>query len=147
MGSLPITATEVIAESIEAIRAGGGRATPTKRLLLELLATHPGHQSVEELTVLVQKTSPEVASSTVYRILEEFERVGVVEHNHAGKGPATYHLRAGAHGHLVCQQCGDMTEAAPELFEQLVKGAKQSHGFVVDPHHFAVLGTCERCRN
>lgn len=138
---------EQVDEGIDAIRSSGGRVTPTKRMVLEILATHPGHVSVDALTALVQETSPEVASSTIYRIVEEFERIGVVEHSHAGKGPATYHLRSATHGHLVCHHCGEMIEADPALYTQLVKEAKRRYDFLVDPHHFAVLGTCRRCQD
>ena len=138
--------SSTIDDGIEAIRAAGGRVTPTKRMLLELFATHPGHVSVEELTNWVQATSPEVASSTIYRIVEELETIGIVEHNHAGKGPATYHLRSTAHGHLVCHDCGTMIEAPPALYEQLVRDSKNQFDFLVDPHHFAVLGTCQDCQ-
>jgi len=132
-------------DAVETIRASGGRATSAKRLLIEILAANPGHRSADELTSLAQARSPDLAASTVYRILDELERLGLVEHSHDGKGPATYHLRTAAHGHLVCQDCGLMIEAAPALFDQLVSRAQRRYGFAVDPHHFAVLGRCADC--
>ena len=136
-----------IGEALEAIRTAGGRVTPTKRLVLEILTSDPRHRTTDELAASVQRMSPDVAASTIYRILEELERIGLVEHSHAGKGPATYHLRSAAHGHLVCQRCGAMTEADPALFSQLVAEARSRYGFTVDPHHFAVLGECRACRS
>ena len=132
---------------LAAIRSAGGRVTPTKRLLLEILSKDSGHRTTDELTGAVQAESPDVAASTIYRILEELERIGIVEHNHAGKGPATYHLRSAAHGHLVCQVCGSMIEADLSLVSELVDGADDAFGFAVDPHHFAVLGVCRDCRS
>jgi len=143
----PTEPTHSVDEALERIRAAGGRVTPTKRLLLEILSSDPTHRTTDELAASVQTLSPDVAASTIYRILEELERVGVVEHSHAGKGPATYHLRSAAHGHLVCQVCAEMTEADPLLFDQLVALARERYGFTVDPHHFAVLGECARCRS
>ena len=134
-------------EALAAIRSAGGRVTSTKRLLLEILSREEGHRTTDELTAAVQAESPDVAASTLYRILEELERSGLVEHSHAGKGPATYHLRSAAHGHLVCQVCGSMTEADLALFSALVAGADDEFGFAVDPHHFAVLGVCRSCRS
>ena len=136
----------IIDEAFAAVRSNGGRATPAKRAVLEILAANPGHLSAEEITTLVQSSSPEIVPSTVYRILEELERLGVVEHSHAGKGPTTYHLRSAAHGHLVCEGCGVMIEVPPMLYRELVDGARSTWGFEVDPHHFAVLGTCSLCR-
>ena len=141
----PRDATSTVEEALERIRSAGGRITPTKRLLLEILTADPTHRTTDELTAAVQAESPDVAASTTYRILEELERIGLVEHSHAGKGPATYHLRSAAHGHLVCQVCGTMTEADPSLFVELITEAAARYGFSVDPHHFAVLGECSRC--
>ena len=124
-----------LVEALAAIRSAGGRVTPTKRLVLEILTSDPRHRTTDELAATVQTLSPDVAASTIYRILEELERIGLVEHSHAGKGPATYHLRSAAHGHLVCQTCGSMTEADPALFGQLVSEARSRYGFAVDPHH------------
>jgi len=136
----------VVDRALHEIRAAGGRVTPAKRTLLEVLEANPGHHSADELISLIQPLSPEIAGSTIYRILEEFERIGVVEHSHSGRGAATYHLRSEAHGHLVCQRCGTMIEAPPSIYAELSEQAQQRWGFLVDPHHFAVLGTCERCR-
>ena len=135
----------MVEEALGAVRSAGGRATAAKRALLEILAANTGHLSAEEITELVQHQSPDVAPSTVYRILEELERIGVVEHSHAGKGPTSYHLAHDAHGHLVCERCGTTIEAPTALFDTLVHEAEASFGFAVDPHHFAVLGTCARC--
>ena len=131
--------------AVATIREAGGRATPAKRAVLEVLSVHTEHLTADAITSLVQATSPDIAASTIYRILEEFERIGLVEHSHVGKGAATYHLEAAAHGHLVCQQCGSMIEADPAIFEQLIEDAVGRYGFQVDPHHFAVLGVCQDC--
>ena len=125
----PRGATSTVEEALERIRSAGGRITPTKRLLLEILTADPTHRTTDELTAAVQAESPDVAASTTYRILEELERIGLVEHSHAGKGPATYHLRTAAHGHLVCQVCGTMTEADPSLFVELITEAAARYGF------------------
>jgi len=131
--------------ALDLVRSAGGRATLAKRQVLEALRDNPRHLTAEDITSIVQVQAPEVAGSTVYRILEELERVGLVEHSHAGKSAATFHLRSAAHGHLVCQECGSMTEAAPAIFDELVATAAERYGFIVDPHHFAVLGVCARC--
>ena len=131
--------------ALDAIRSSGGRITETKRSVIEILVAANEHLSAEAVTAVVHQTTPGVAPSTVYRILEELVRLKLVEHSHAGRGPVTYHLGTHDHGHLVCQECGLITEAEPELFETLTSLGLSRHGFVVDAHHFAVLGTCVSC--
>lgn len=128
------------------VREHGGRITSSRRILLEALFAGPEHQTAEELATVVQTRAPDVALSTVYRNLEELERLGVLVHSHLGHGPATYHLAAGAHCHFVCQECGAAVEAPDELFTGLARSARARFGFEIDPHHFAVLGRCAACR-
>jgi Fur family ferric uptake transcriptional regulator len=127
------------------LRAHGGRVTTSRRLLLGCLFEGRSHRTAEELAAEVQASAPDVHLSTIYRNLDELERLGVVVHAHLGHGPATYHLASERHGHFVCESCGAMFEAPENLFDTLARAASAHHGFAIDPRHFAVLGRCARC--
>jgi len=128
------------------VRESGGRVTNSRRLLLEAIFDDPGHHSAENLAVLVQARAPDVHLSTIYRNLEELERLGVVVHSHLGHGPATYHLAASAHCHFVCEHCGSAVKAPDELFVSLADRAKKEFGFTIDTHHFSIFGRCRNCQ-
>lgn len=119
--------------------------TTARRRLLEALFDAPPHATAEDLAVSVQSRAPDVHLSTIYRNLDELERLGVVVHTHLGHGPASYHLASSPHGHLVCEACGTTIEAAEELFAELGQNARRRFGFTIDPRHFAVLGRCRKC--
>jgi Fur family transcriptional regulator, ferric uptake regulator len=127
------------------VRARGGRATSSRRVLLEVLFEAEGHLSAEELAGAVQSRAPDVHLSTIYRNLEDLQRLGVVVHSHLGHGPATYHLSSQAHAHFVCEECGAMIEAPDQLFRGLARAARSELGFSIDPRHFAILGRCSAC--
>jgi len=139
----PTSVDEVLA----LLRAYGGRATASRRVLLEVLFEEDPHEhrSVEDLAAAVQARAPDVHLSTIYRNLEELERLGVIVHTHLGHGPATYQLATGAHAHLICARCGQRIEAPDDLFAGLAQEAARRFGFVVDPRHFAILGRCAAC--
>jgi len=140
-GPVPTTVDEVL----ELVRAGGGRATSPKRLVLEVLFADDGHLTAEEIGAAVQARAPEVHLTTIYRNLDELQRLGVVAHCHLGHGPATYQLTAHAHAHLVCEICGARVTAPDDLFAGLAHDAKERLGFSIDPRHFAILGRCKAC--
>ncbi len=127
------------------LRAHGGRVTSSRRVLLEILFESGDHLSAEELAEAVQARAPDVHRSTIYRNLDDLQRLGVVAHTHLGHGPSTYQLASLAHAHLLCEQCGTTIEAPDELFAGLAREAKERLGFTIDPHHFAILGRCSRC--
>jgi Fe2+ or Zn2+ uptake regulation protein len=145
----PLDLGEVDVSSVEDVlaylRAQGGRATASRRILLEVLFEADGHLSAEELTEAVQVRAPDVHRSTIYRNVEELQRLGVIVHSHLGHGPATYLLATQAHAHFICEECGEMIEAPDELFRGLARTAKSRLGFTINPHHFAILGRCRRC--
>ena len=128
------------------VRRNGGRATPARRLLLQALFGTQDHRSAEELATEVRTSAPDVHLSTVYRNLEELERLGVIDSTRLGDGPATYHLATASHGHLVCEKCGSMTEVPGEMFLDLVRSAHSTYGFAINPHRFAVTGRCASCQ-
>jgi Fe2+ or Zn2+ uptake regulation protein len=128
------------------VRARGGRATSSRRILLEVLFDASDHLSAEELAEAVQARAPDVHLSTIYRNVEDLQRLGVVVHSHLGHGPATYQLASLAHAHFICEECGAMIEASDDIFQGLAKAAKTRLGFSIDPHHFAILGRCAACQ-
>lgn len=132
-------------EVLALVRARGGRATSSRRVLLEVIFEADDHLSAEDIAALVQRRAPEVHLSTIYRNLEELQSLGVVVHTHLGHGPATYQLASLAHAHFICADCGRMIEAPDELFSGLARSARDRLGFTIDPHHFAILGRCADC--
>jgi Fe2+ or Zn2+ uptake regulation protein len=52
--------------------------TTPRRLLVRCLFEASGHRTAEELAAEIQAHAPDVSISTVYRNLEELERLGVV---------------------------------------------------------------------
>jgi Fe2+ or Zn2+ uptake regulation protein len=127
------------------LRARGGRITTSRRAILEAFLGVGGHVTAEALTARVQVGQPDVHESTVYRFLDELERLGVVDHVHLGHGPAVYHLASDAHHHLVCDGCGTVTEVPDEVFADLRARLEAEFGFALQPRHFAVTGHCRSC--
>ena len=145
----PGTVEEVsgtVEEVLDLLRADGGRITTSRRLLVRCLFEGTRHRTAEELTTEVQALAPDVHLSTVYRNLDELERLGVVVHAHLGHGPATYHLASAAHGHLACEKCDTHLELSDGFFADLRRRAIAEFGFAIDPRHFAVIGLCAACQ-
>ena len=131
---------------ITAIRESGGRVTSAKRAVAATLADARDHLSADEITRRVQIGQPDVSPSTVYRILEELESLGVVVHSHVGHAAAVYHVVGPAHGHLVCSRCGVTPEIAARAFDGLSRDLRHHYGFELDRHHVALAGLCRQCR-
>lgn len=130
------------------LRAGGGRITATRRVTIDvILAAGEEHLAAEDIVARVRHRLPDVAESTIYRTLTALEDLEVVTHVHLGHGPSTYHLSGNRHQHLVCRQCGEVTEVPDAELTDLALRLDEAYGFAIEPHHFAIQGTCRRCRD
>jgi Fur family transcriptional regulator, ferric uptake regulator len=141
------TRSEATSTSLhDELRAQGYRLTPQRQLVLEAV-TSLGHATPEEVADAVQKTARGVNISTVYRTLELLEQLGLVTHTHLGHGAPTYHSADDAdHVHLVCRECGVVSETTPDIVAQVVDRLVAEQGFQADVRHLAIFGTCARCR-
>ena len=131
---------------ISALRADGKRVTVAKRAVARVLVEQPEHLSAEEITRAAQHYAADVSPSTVYRILEELERLDLVVHAHVGHAATVYHLAGAVHGHLVCTNCGATIEIPSRHFDALSGDLFKSYGFRLERHHVAIAGLCARCR-
>ena len=130
---------------IERLRDAGLRATTQRRVIVETLLAQPDHVTAEDLTDLVKTEYPEVHLATVYRTLEVLESVGALYRLSIGHGPTQWHLTERSHQHLVCGECGEVTEVSSAAFARLAASLARDHGFEADIRHIAVTGRCRRC--
>jgi Fur family transcriptional regulator, ferric uptake regulator len=128
------------------LRARGYRVTPQRQLVLAAV-TKLEHATPEDIWAEVQQTASGVNISTIYRALELLEQLGLVTHTHLGHGAPRYHLAAEAeHVHLVCSECGRITQVPPGAVAALVSALDEKYGFKTDVGHLTVFGRCESCR-
>jgi Fur family transcriptional regulator, ferric uptake regulator len=131
----------------ETLRAKGYRITPQRQLVLDAV-TELGHAKPEDVLAWVTERSSGVNISTVYRTLELLEELGLVKHAHLSHGAPTYHpATAPEHIHLICRDCGRVSEVSPETVAPLVDNLERNHGFAADVSHLTVFGTCQTCRS
>jgi Fur family ferric uptake transcriptional regulator len=137
-----------VTQVLQRIHDSGGRLTTTTRVIVSLLAEPGRHLTAEDLIGEIDRATPGVAASTVYRVLQRLEDLGLLEHVHCGGSAAFYHLVEHGHAHLVCTSCGEITDLSHDAAEALRRfehATRTVQGFVVDAHHAALLGRCERC--
>ena len=132
---------EQATRALDALRADGRRVTTARRMVLELLACTHEHLSADDLAARIHDAHPEIHLSTVYRTLDSLSEWGLVEHVHQPHGASFFHL-AGAHRHLVCEQCGRISDVPAAEFDELVARIRSQYDFELHLGHAALVGRC-----
>jgi len=127
--------------------AAGLRITPQRDLIAGVLEASTRPLSTLELCDTVQRLGSGVGRATVFRTVATLERSGIVEQLSLTGERSEYLLcsSVGHHHHLICQQCGAVSDLAEEAVEPFVDTVEEEHGFRVDHTSFTIYGTCDSC--
>jgi len=124
----------------------GYRLTPQRMMILSAIEDTDSHISAEEIYTQVVAKYPNVNISTVYRTLELLKRLGLVTETDMGGGRVRYHpVDKGHHHHLVCQECGAITDLDESMLVSLKNTLLHDYKFVADLRHLAIFGRCVKC--
>jgi Fur family ferric uptake transcriptional regulator len=129
----------------QVIRDAGGRLTVSTRAVVTVLLDGSGHRSADDVIAEVNARTPGVAASTIYRVLQRLDELGIVEHVHSGHGPTFYHLREQGHAHLVCSECGRIIDIPGRILANVTQNVRRNYDFTIEPHHTALIGLCATC--
>ena len=128
------------------LHKGGGRTTAQRLLLLDLIHTE-GHFDADELWARARLTYPRLSLSTVYRSLQLFRKLGLVDGHTFAEAHCHYETRAaGEHYHLQCSQCGRIVEFSNSLIEEIKAEVARNYDFAVKEADIHFIGICSDCR-
>jgi Fe2+ or Zn2+ uptake regulation protein len=129
------------------LRACGLRASAARRLVLECLAAADGPVTVAAVAGGLDGHLPPSDVGSVYRILETFEREGLVHRVHLGGGSARYELGDGEHEaeYLLCEGCGATRAVDPALLDDVRRHVRARFGLTARFSRFPMAGLCSRC--
>lgn len=124
------------------------RATPLRLAVLEALGSANRAFRAKDILMLIQGQR-RVNKVTVYRILEDFSRRGLIRKIPAEGKAALYELACEhnpPHPHFQCQTCGVVECLEPVPLGRVWDEIKGPLGHRADRLEIRVAGLCRRCR-
>lgn len=125
---------------------GGYKVTKGRLLIFRLLRNHHEPQAIASLVVA---SSKQIDRVSVYRIIELYEKLGIVKRIHIGW---KYKLELSDifldhHHHISCLKCGRIVaiEEDDEI-EKLIKKLGDRSGFNQISHQLELQGYCRECQ-
>ena len=128
--------------------------TKQQELLLSCFKAMQGrHFTAEDVAAYFQKQNISIGIATIYRQIEKFVAMGVVQKYFLGEQNAACFQYMGeechkdvSHFHLKCEKCGTLIHLECHDLEQLSSHLMAEHGFALDPFRTVFYGLCENCR-
>ena len=128
--------------------------TKQQELLLSCFKAMQGrHFTAEDVSAYFQKKNISIGIATIYRQIEKFVAMGVVQKYFLGEQNAACFQYMGeechkevSHFHLKCEKCGTLIHLECHDLEQLSSHLMAEHGFALDPFRTVFYGLCENCR-
>ncbi len=104
------------------------------------------HLAAEDVYQILLADAQPIGLATVYRVLTQFEEAGILIRHHFEGERAVYELNDAAHhDHMVCFECGGVTEFVDKRIEAQQEKAAKRHGFILHDHALTLYGKCASC--
>jgi Fur family ferric uptake transcriptional regulator len=118
------------------LRDAGLKVTSPRLKVLQILETSEDrHLTAEAIYRALLEAGEELGLATVYRVLTQFERAGLVTRHNFEGGTAVFELADRTHhDHMVCLDTGRVIEFYDERIEQLQREIAQRHGYEIEEH-------------
>jgi Fur family ferric uptake transcriptional regulator len=126
----------------------GFKSTREREIILKELESRKGHFNAEKLYSILNRKGTRVSRPTIYRTLKLLEQFHLIERLDVKKSSYYYeptHQKKD-HGHLICKQCGRITDFQCESLESLKSEAAKGKDFKSDNISVHVFGICEACQ-
>lgn len=136
-------------EASKVIRESGGRFTPQRQLIIELLDKEQAHLDADRLFQLAYQQDKTVSLATVYRTLNVLKEAGLIDQRHLSPDHerAAYEPASSVeHYHLTCRKCGRVIEFQTDLVEALKTELETALKVQVEQTCICLQGLCPDCQ-
>jgi len=131
---------------LDALDGAGFRLTDARRAVAGLIADRDGPFTAADILADAGTRRLGIGRATVFRAIDAFSELGVVEridlpsgeHAYVGCEPAHHH-------HVVCERCGKTTEIDDRGVRDIVRAVERRTGFRIDSHRLELFGRCAAC--
>lgn len=131
------------------LREQGLPVTPQREVVADSVFSSSGHLSVDEIEHRLRDGGERIGKATIYRTLELLVRSRLVQEHDFGEGFKRYEHRLSRqpdHDHLICTECGGVTEFESSDLRAIQDQLAAEHGFVPTRHKLEIYGLCATCR-
>lgn len=135
----------------ELLKSRGLKMTNQRWTILEVFENQPNeHFTAEEIYELVKVKCPEIGLATVYRTIQLFSELRLIDRLNLDDGYVRYEIgkkdeKGHHHHHIICLNCGKVDMFEDDLLDNLENRIFEQMGFQVTDHEVKLYGYCKDC--
>jgi Fur family transcriptional regulator, ferric uptake regulator len=130
------------------LAAAGHKRGGARRAVVELLDGQECALTAVEIEDALRGEQRRVSRASIYRILDELERLRLVQRVETGQAMVRYervHDHEEHHHHLVCDECGLVMPFSDPALESAIETLSERVPLRVAEHEIVLHGSCSDC--
>jgi Fe2+ or Zn2+ uptake regulation protein len=132
---------------VGALEDAGYRLTEPRRAVAEMIAGRDGHFTAAELVDEARTLHPGLGRATVFRAIDLFASLNLVERVDLPAGDHAYVACDRAHHHhAICTRCGRSLDVDDTGLAEVLADIGRRSGFRVAAHRLELFGLCAACQ-
>jgi Fe2+ or Zn2+ uptake regulation protein len=140
-----VTAADAL---VAALDDAGYRLTEPRRAVAGLVAAREGHFTAADLEADARRGRVRIGRATIFRALDVFADLGLVEHVDLPDGEHAYvgcDPEPAHHHHAICTRCGRSQDIEDMGLADVLVAVGDRHAFTVTSHRLELFGVCGAC--
>jgi Fur family ferric uptake transcriptional regulator len=130
---------------------GKYKLTRQREFIFHTLTDHTDrHLSAEDIYEIARQQYPEIGLATIYRTMELFSNLGIVQKLDFGDGRHRYELcehYSFQHHHLICVSCGKVFEMTGDVPDKFEPDINHMNDFSILDYRLYFYGYCKECQS
>ncbi|MFI1193482.1 Fur family transcriptional regulator [Micromonospora sp. NPDC020750] len=134
-----------VESDVERLRAVGLRVTQPRLAVLATVRGRP-HLDADTITRLARSRLGRLSGQAVYDVLHALTGVGLLRRFAPAGGPARYEMRGADHDHLICRECGVISDTGRSPAPGPCLDPSTAATFAVEFAEVTYWGRCPDCQ-
>ena len=121
-------------------------STPQRALIMKTIKSSGGMLDAKKLFQLVSQKDNSISLATVYRTLNLFRELGIIDEHRLGRDRCCYELKhSPEHQHIMCKLCGNIIEFESPIITDLIHKLQTENDFHIEKGDMCIQGVCGEC--